>query len=93
MIQQNERPGVRLLYGTVVIEQEIDADGQAGAWRAMQLTVPVFTANGMSTSLSMRFDFPGNQGSDAADGQTWHELIAQMGISAQGENGYGSEEE
>jgi hypothetical protein len=77
----------------VVIEQEIDADGRPGAWRAMLLTVPVFVADGLSTSVSMRFDFPGNQGSDAADGQTWHELIAQMGISAQGENGYGSEEE
>ena len=93
MIEDDEQPSIRRLHGTVIIEQEMDADGRPGPWRNMVLTVPVFVADGLSTSVSMRFDFPGNQGSDAADGQTWHELIAQMGISAQGENGYGSEEE
>ena len=77
MDQQEARPALGLLRGSVDVEYEIGPDGRMGAWRRMTITVPIASSYGLSTSLTMTFDLPAGQA--AAEGQTWGELVEQMG--------------
>ena len=81
MDQQEARPALGRLRGSVDVEYEIGPDGRMGAWRRMTSTVPIASSYGLSTSLTMAFDLPSGQA--AAEGQTWGELVEQMGMSFQ----------
>lgn len=90
MDEQEARPALGLLRGKVDIEYEIGPDGRMGQWRRMAITVPIAAGHGLSTSLTMTFDLPAGQA--AAEGQTWGELVEQMGMSFQvGSDGYEEE--
>ena len=81
MDQQEARPALGLLRGSVDVEYEIGPDGRMGAWRRMTINVPIASSYGLSTSLTMTFDLPAGQA--AAEGQTWGELVEQLGMSFQ----------
>jgi hypothetical protein len=81
MNEQKAQPTLGRLRGSVDVEYEIDPDGRMGPWRRMAITVPITSSYGLSTSLTMTFDLPAGQA--AAEGQTWGELVEQMGMSFQ----------
>ena len=81
MDEQETPPALGLLRGSVDVEYEIGPDGRMGQWRRMAITVPIAAGRGLSTSLTMTFDLPAGQA--AAEGQTWGELVEQLGMSFQ----------
>lgn len=88
--EQKVQPALGLLRGSVDIEYEIGPDGRMGQWRRMAITVPVAASLGLSTTLTMTFDLPAGQA--VAEGQTWGELVEQMGMGFQiGSDGYEEE--
>lgn len=72
-------PEVRLIRGEVVVEQEFDADGRPGRWRRMAITVPMYVAGGITSSVTLNVDLPDGRAADVAAPDTWADVIQQMG--------------
>lgn len=78
-------PGIRLLHGTVVIEQEHEADNLVGRWRRMTITVPLQVGGNVTVAASFSIDLPdGRVANEATEAGawptgTWAEVVERMG--------------
>lgn len=68
---------IRRVQGYVVVDQEYDADGRAGRWRRMEITLPVYSGIGINTTVTMVVDFP-DEGAGAGQ-DTWNSVVGRMG--------------